>query len=231
MTKTSPTTIRNAPAANSMAGSERFIRLSTASTRADRGGRHQERHREAQRNRTRAAPPPGAVLLRRDGQNARENRADARRPAGGEGHSDEAGGPERAPVAHARARARRASSSGMRIIPIMCRPRMTTSTPPICAISTRLRVEYAADRAGAQAECDENHAEADDEGDGVRERAHSRPSRSRLALRSSRLSPVSNERYAGTSGRTHGETKETRPARKAMPAVICVVAVMRRRLL
>ena len=36
------------------------------------------------------------------------------------------------------------------------------------------------------------------------------------ALRSSRLVPVRNERYDGTSGRTHGEMNETRPAKNAV---------------
>src|SRR5438270_7833010 len=39
----------------------------------------------------------------------------------------------------------------------------------------------------------------------------------------SSVEPVRNERYAGTSGRTQGETKETSPARNAIPAPTCVV--------
>src|SRR5581483_11872998 len=45
-----------------------------------------------------------------------------------------------------------------------------------------------------------------------------------LPRRSSTLDPVRKERYAGTSGRTHGETKETSPARKAIPTVRCALA-------
>lgn len=110
------------------------------------------------------------------------------------------------------------ASSGMRKIPVMCKPKMIITMPPIRAVSLLY---------GAKAE----PTTLDDNPISMKMRvkpamkAHAcKKIRALISpdfavLRSSRLVPVRNEKYEGTSGKTHGEAKERRPAKKAATAL------------
>jgi hypothetical protein len=106
----------------------------------------------------------------------------------------------------------------MRKMPVMCKPKTMMTPPPIRAI----RLLYGENAAPIA---------LDDKPISIKisvKPAINAPAcdKTRIfispevaVLRSSRLVPVRNERYEGTSGKTQGETKERRPAKKAAAAL------------
>ena len=69
-TSTNPTTMRNAPAANSIAGKKRLMRLSSGRTAPIASGGREERHGEPERVDDEQQRRLAVVLLRRNRENA-----------------------------------------------------------------------------------------------------------------------------------------------------------------
>ena len=169
--------MRNAPAANSIAGRKRLMRLSSGQHDADRGGGRQKRHRQPEANRTTSSSAAWPLCC---------CDAIARMPARiGPMHGDHPAAkamPTSSDVQNVRAVA--ADDVGARVHheqrnadhPHHLQAEdARRCTPPICAISAAVRVEHAADRAGGQAQSDEDEAESEHERDRVRERLQRAP--------------------------------------------------------
>ena len=107
------------------------------------------------------------------------------------------------------------SRNGIGSMPARLRPMTTRSTPPTIRRVGHVVGEGAAGEGRGDAEQREHRPEPGDVGDRVAQRPSSaRPWRSRRA-RAATATAVSWPRYAGTSGRTHGDRNETSPANTA----------------
>ena len=156
-----------------MAGSQRFIRFNSGSTMPMATRREQKRHRQPQTVEREQERRLATVLLRGDGQNAGQDRPDAGRPSGGEGHPDERGRPERAPlVLQVESRVHHQPGDADHSHHVQAEDDHQHAAD--LRDEHPVGVERAADCAGAQSKSDEDEAESGDEGHGVSDRLQSR---------------------------------------------------------